>query len=70
MLQKFLVTVALVGGRCPHLLSLNNRERRRNALPARPQSVSFASLQMRTPCGCWLACKPIVRRSAQLATRS
>jgi hypothetical protein len=25
---------------------------------------------MRTPCECWLACRPIARRSAQLATRS
>ena len=69
MLQKFLLTVALSGQRYPHWLSLNSRERRRNAPPARPQSVSFASPQMRTPCGCWHACKPIVRRSAQPATK-
>jgi len=54
----------------PALAHRNSRERRRNALPARPRSVSSLGPQMRTPCGCWLACKPIVRRSAQLATRS
>ncbi len=36
----------------------------------RPQCVSSASSPMRTPWGYWLACRPTVRRSAQLVTRS
>ena len=41
MLQKFLLTVALVGAALPALAQRNSRERRRTAPPARPQSVKF-----------------------------
>ena len=66
MLQKFLTS----WGEHPHWLSRNSKGRRRIAPPARPPSVNSTSPQMRTPCGCWLACRPIVRRSAQLAIGS
>ena len=69
MLQRLLLTVALLGGAL-HWLSRNSRERRRTAPPAHQQSKSTASLPTRTPCECWHVCKPIVRKSATLAIRS
>ena len=68
MLQKILLAAALVGGALPALAQ--SKERRRSVPPVRPQCVSSASSPMRTPCGYWLACRPTVRRSAQLVTRS
>jgi hypothetical protein len=55
---------------CPHWLNRNSRERRRSVLPARAAVRKFCKSANEDTMRVWLACKPIVRRSAQLATRS
>jgi hypothetical protein len=68
MLQKFLLAAALVGVALPALAQQQGTPQERAACA--PAVRKFCKSQMRTLCGCWRACRPIARRSAQLATRS